>query len=199
MAQRLRIIVMGTMGQAPFAGIAWQLLHYLEGLIRLGHDVYYLEDTGAWPFDPAKNTITDDCGYAVQYIDSVMSSYGMQDRWAYRSGTHKQVFGLSEARLQSLLEKADVLVNVTASTVLRDEHKRVPVRIYLETDPVLPEIEIAHGRQFTIDVMSAHTHHFTFGERIGTPGCAVPAPSQPRRRCRRRAERFDYALALRVL
>ena len=56
----LRLVVMGILGQLPFPGVAWQVLHYLEGLRRLGHDVYYVEDTGAWPYDPERNTITDD-------------------------------------------------------------------------------------------------------------------------------------------
>jgi hypothetical protein len=51
---------------------------------------------------------------------------------------------------------------------------QVPVRAYVETDPVLPQIEVAEGREFTIDMLAAHTHHFTYGELIGSPGCAVP-------------------------
>ena len=42
----------------PFAGVTWQLLHYLEGFRRLGHRVFYLEDTGAWPFDPSRSPDT---------------------------------------------------------------------------------------------------------------------------------------------
>ena len=64
--------------------------------------------------------------------------------------------------------------------MLRDEHLRVPVRIYLETDPVRPQIEVAQGRQYTIDLLTAHTHHFTFGENLGAGDCRVPV------------ERFDY-------
>src|SRR5262249_22683606 len=62
----------------------------------------------------------------------------------------------------------------TGATVLRDEHLRVPVRIFLETDPVLPQIEVAQGRPFTIDLLAAHTHHFSFGENLGAPDCGVP-------------------------
>jgi len=51
---------MGIMGQVPFAGAAWQVLHYLQGFRRLGHDVYYVEDTRDWPYDPERNAITDD-------------------------------------------------------------------------------------------------------------------------------------------
>jgi hypothetical protein len=48
------------------------------------------------------------------------------------------------------------------------------VRVYLETDPVLPQIEIASGRRFTIDLLAAHTHHFSYGTNLGAPDCGVP-------------------------
>jgi len=46
--------------------------------------------------------------------------------------------------------------------------------VYLETDPGIPEIEVAKGDRYTIDFLNAHTHHFTFGENIGRPGRALP-------------------------
>jgi hypothetical protein len=57
---------------------------------------------------------------------------------------------------------------------LFEEHARVPVRIYLETDPVLPQIEVAQGDRKRIDLLSAHTHHFTYGENLGAADCGVP-------------------------
>src|SRR5262249_53380444 len=72
------------------------------------------------------------------------------------------------------LGSADALLNLTGSTLLREEHLAVPIRIYVETDPVLRQIEVAQGRQFTIDLLAAHTHHFTYGENFGAPDCRVP-------------------------
>jgi hypothetical protein len=169
------IVVLGVLGRLPFAGVAWQVLHYLEALRRLGHDVYYVEDTGDWPYDPVQNTITEDPSYTVAYIARTLSAYGLGDRWAYRSSTQdRRWWGLSDLAVSDLFARADALVNLTGATVLRDEHRVVPVRIYLETDPVLPEIRVAQGDQFMIDLLSAHTHHFTFGENIGSRGCLVP-------------------------
>ena len=171
-----RLVVLGILGEIPLAGVVWQVLHYLEGFRRLDFDVYYVEDTGNWPYDPEQNTVTDDCTYAVNLIGQLMSAYGWSDRWAYRLGAQGgRTFGLSESQLTRLFEQADVLVNVTGSTVLRHEHLQVPVRIYLETDPVLPQIEIAKGNQSYIDMLNAHTHHFTYGENLGSPDCDVPA------------------------
>ncbi len=175
MDKRSQLVVLGIMGQMPLAGVLWQFLHYLEGFSRLGFDVYYVEDTGAWPYDPELNTITDDCTRTVDTIGWVMTTCGLSDRWAYRAATDGgRTFGLSESEVQRLFRRADVLVNVTGSTVLRDEHLRVPVRVYLETDPVLPQIEVAKGTTSYLELLGSHTHHCTFGENLGTPDCDVP-------------------------
>jgi hypothetical protein len=172
---RLQLVVLGILGQIPLAGVVWQVLHYIEGFRRLGFDVYYVEDTGSWPYDPEQNTVTDDCTYAVNSISQLMEAYGLSDRWAYRSAAQGgRTFGLSESQLVGLFEHADVLVNVTGSTVLRPEHLETPVRVYVETDPVLPQIEIAKGNEFYIKLLNAHTHHFTYGENLGATDCSVP-------------------------
>jgi hypothetical protein len=165
----------------PFAGVAWQVLQYIEGFRRLGHDVFYLEDTQRWPYDPVAETVTDDAGPAIAYVATLMERCQLSGAWAYRDVAQRgALHGASEKALKQRLSECDVLVNISGVTVLREDHLRVPVRAYVETDPVLPQIEVAQGRQFTIDFLAAHTHHFTYGENFGAPDCQVPI------------ERFDY-------
>jgi hypothetical protein len=171
----LRLVILGMMGRMPLAGVVWQVLHYLEGFRRLGFDVYYVEDTGAWPYNPKENTVAADSSYSIGLLRQVMANYGFSDRWAYRDVVRGGYsFGLSESQIRRLFDQTDILVNLTASTVLRAEHLRVPVRVYLETDPVLPQIEVARGNSSYLDQLGAHTHHFTYGENLGAPDCAVP-------------------------
>jgi hypothetical protein len=175
---RLRVVVLGTVGRLPFAGVAWQALHYLEGFRRLGHDVYYVEDTGEWPLDLDRNEITADSRYTVEYLARVLGWSAFGDRWAYRSAPESgRVYGLSVPRLTEVLRTADALVNLTGATVLREEHLGIPVRIYLETDPVQPQIHAAQGDRSMLDLLAAHTDHFTFGENIGAPDCGIPVGS----------------------
>ena len=174
MADGLSLIVTGGLGNMPFAGVAWQVLHYLEGFRRLGHRVFYLEDTGAWPFDPERGIVSEDAGPALAYVRRMLERVELDDAWAYRDAVDGRLHGASEERLRAELERADALVNVSAVTVLGEEHMQVPVRIYLETDPVLAQIEIAQGNQRTIGLLAAHTHHFTYGENFGAPDCTVP-------------------------
>jgi hypothetical protein len=163
------------MGQVPFAGMAWQVLHHLEGFRRLGHDVFYVEDTGSWSFDPVQNRVSANSSYAVQFIERMLNWCGLPGRWAYRSAPENgRVFGLSDSDLAGLYSRADILINLTGATRLRGKQLDVPVRIFLETDPVLPEIEVAKGNAHTLNLLGAHSHHFTYGENIGEPTCGVP-------------------------
>jgi hypothetical protein len=174
-ADRRRIVVLGALAEMPFAGVAWQVLHYLEGLRRLGHEVTYVEDTGKWPYDPFRQTVTDDATGAVKRLRKLLGRHGFGERWAFRNGAcEDELHGMTAARLRRTLLAADALVNLSGVTVLAGDYLDVPVRIYLETDPVGPQIEVAQGRERTIALLAAHTHHFTFGERIGSPDCAVP-------------------------
>jgi hypothetical protein len=181
MPERLRILVAGGAGAMPFAGVAWQVMQYLEGFRRLGHDVFYLEDTERWPYDPIAETVSDDAGPAVDYVAALMHRCQLGDAWAYRDvAANGTLHGASEQELTRRLADADVLVNISGVMVLREEHLRVPVRVYVETDPVLAQIEVAQGREFTIDFLAAHTHHLTYGENFGAADCSVPI------------ERFQY-------
>ena len=182
MSKNLRLIIMGILGRTPLAGVSWQVLHFLEGFRRLGCDIYYIEDTGGWAYNPLEKkrdsesacTYASNCQYAVNHVAKLMSSFGLQDRWAYRSRVDGRVFGLSETELSRLFDSADALVNLTGSTQLFEEHARVPVRIYLETDPVTRQIELVQGDRKAIDLLEAHTHYFTYGENFGAPDCSVP-------------------------
>jgi hypothetical protein len=175
------VVVLGIMGQSPFAGVGWQVLHYLEGFRRLGYDVYYVEDTGEWPYDPERNMISADGRCAAAHIERLMGWCGLADRWAYRAAAEGgRVYGLDEDALARVVGRARTLVNVTGATVLYGDYLKIPARLYVETDPVQNQVEVAEGRDVTIERLGSHTHRFTFGENLGTPACDVPV------------ERFTY-------
>src|SRR5262249_18263697 len=148
---------------------------YLEGLRRLGHEVYYIEDTDSWPYDPTRDASSPDCSHAVDYIARAMQWAGLSDRWAYRAAEPDgRIYGLSESRFAQVFEQADALINWAASTRLREEHLAVPIRILLETDPGGGEILAAQGDPETVKLLSTHTHFFNWGENLGAPDCKLP-------------------------
>jgi hypothetical protein len=177
------IVVLGIMGCIPVAGtgVAWNTIQHLVGLRRLGYDVYYIEATGIWPF----NAREDDCTFPVAYISTLLGRFGFQGRWAYVAAhSDNRCYGLSATQVQDLYARADAIVNLFGGTVLRDEHLRCPVRIYLETDPVVHQIRIANGEQKYIDLVGAHTALFSWGENYGAPDCGVPIERFTYRRTR---------------
>src|SRR3989337_1257427 len=110
---RLRIIVTGLIAQYPLGGVTWDYLQYVAGLARLGHDVYYVEDSGQWPYNPNEDGVSQTCDFNVTYLASVMARFGLADRWAYRFPWQSQWFGMSDAKRSAVIDTADVVVNVS--------------------------------------------------------------------------------------
>jgi len=54
----LRIIVLGYLVRGPLGGLVWNNLQFLIGLARLGHEVYFVEDSDEYPscYDPLKKS-----------------------------------------------------------------------------------------------------------------------------------------------
>jgi hypothetical protein len=170
------VLVQHFVGQMPLAGIAWQAMHYVLGLKRLGYDVWYIEDGGANPYDPRENSVVMDCTYNVAYIRQMMEAYGLGDRWAYWDAINDVYHGAGREKVRELYRTADGLINLCGSVKLRDEHMACPVRIFLDTDPIFEQIKYALANPAARDYLGAHTHFFTYGENLGTPDLAIDIP-----------------------
>jgi hypothetical protein len=171
---RGKVIVLHFVGQMPLAGIAWQAMHYVLGLERLGYEAWYIEDGGANPYDPRVNSVVMECDYNVGYVKTMMESHGLGDRWAYWDAINDVYHGLSRERVRALYREADALINLCGATRLRDEHMACPVRIMIDTDPVYEQIKYAQADPAAREYLDAHTHFFTYGENIGAADCPVP-------------------------
>src|SRR5438094_8147036 len=92
--KRGRIVVLHFAAQMPLAGIAWQAMHYLLGIEKLGYEAWYIEDGGANPYDPRANSVAMECNYNVDFLGRMMERYGFGDRWAYWDAIHDVHHGL---------------------------------------------------------------------------------------------------------
>src|SRR5215471_5899510 len=81
--KRKRIVVMGFMGSMPIAGVIWQHVHYIVGLQRLGHDVYYVEDSARLPYNPQTFEVGEDYTYAAQVLARLANEFGFKNRWSF--------------------------------------------------------------------------------------------------------------------
>src|SRR5438067_10397782 len=112
--KRKRIVVMGFMGSCTIAGVIWQHVHYIVGLQRLGHDVYYIEDSARIPYNPTTFEVVNDYNYAAQTLDRLAREYGFEGRWSFcaRYLPDNPTAGLSLARIRELYREADAILNV---------------------------------------------------------------------------------------
>src|SRR5213593_4432173 len=171
-SSRLRIIVTGLIAQHPcLGGVAWDYLQYVLGLRRLGHDVYYVEDSGQWPYTPdggASGTewIAYDCTANVDHLARIMARFGLSDRWAYHFPIKSRWFGLSHMQRRAVITSADLLINVSGTLRRPADYRRVNRLVYIDSDPVFTQIKLVRPRghvKFRKRV-NAHDRYFTFGE-----------------------------------
>jgi hypothetical protein len=173
--EKPRVIVFGILFWYPLAGVTYQFLHYLLGLRRLGYDVYYVEDSARYIYDPTLNDLSPDASANVAAVAPVLEAHGLGDRWAFRGAYEGgQCYGMTESRLRELYETADAFLNITGAQELRDEHLKIPRRVYVESDPFAMQVKVALGNPSAIKTLSQHDTLFTFGESLGRPDCAVP-------------------------
>jgi len=179
-SERLRIVVGGYLGLLPAAGVTWDYVQYPAGFADLGHDVFYVEDTRLWPIYQPAGSDWGDCSATVSHLAAVMEAFGLAGRWAYRDEASGRCFGMPEERLREVCRSADLFVNVSCSTFLRDEYRAIPARALIDTDPMFTQVQFLSRQMFTPgspglrELVEAHTHHFTFGESVGRPECLIP-------------------------
>lgn len=174
MSSSLRIVVTGLVGQYPLGGVAWDYLQYVIGLARLGHDVYYLEDTGQWPYNPEEGGVSTGPEFTVRHLEGLMSCFGLEERWAYRFPWGPRWFGMPESRREEVLASADLLVNVSGTLERPAEYRDAAPRArfaYLDSDPVFTQVKLVRGQQDFRRLVDAHDVHFSFGEALAD---AVP-------------------------
>ncbi len=175
MSTKLRLVVLGMMGRCPFGGQSWLYLNWLRGFARLGHEVWYVEDDAVWPYDPVQNAVTDDCSYAIRHLAGCLERVGLPGQWAMRfMGREDACWGLSSQALNELYRSCDALLNIGGATDLYDWHLAAPFRVYVETDPVISELQLANNDEHTCLAFANHHTIVTYGENYGAPDCGVP-------------------------
>src|SRR4029079_9445419 len=102
-----RIVVMGFMGSCPIAGVIWQHVHYLVGLQRLGHEVYYIEDSARLPYNPLRHPDEARDTPPVRTRGSLAAKFGFRERWAFRARylPERPCVGLSGEKIDALYQQ----------------------------------------------------------------------------------------------
>jgi len=171
----MRIVVTGLIGQYPFGGVIWDYIQYVLGFQELGHEVYYLEDTGVWPYDPVRETITDDCSHQVGALTRIMADFNLGDRWIYRNAADGKFHGAGEKIARELIKCGDLLVNVSTASWFEDYEVGVKHQMFLDGDPMFTQIGMLDPDKGGYTArLRAHDSHFSFGLKLGEADCLVP-------------------------
>ncbi|MEO6456872.1 MAG: glycosyltransferase family 1 protein [Chloroflexia bacterium] len=169
----MNIILAGIMGRHPYGGVAWCSLMYLLGLRKLGHRVWYLEDTGECNFDPVRNRMATEPDYALRFISSCLRPFDLDERWCYidwRGNYH----GHTREAWREVCAGADLLLNLSGGCwSWRDEYASIPHSAYIDSDPVFTQRSIARRGGVAEEFFSRFGALFTFGRNIGTSSCSV--------------------------
>ena len=159
------VIVSGMIAATPWqGGAAWAVLPYLLGLRRLGSSVYFME-----PLDSPEGLSAE----VPRYCEQVMAQFGLEDRWALIPPEGADPVGMRRSQVQSAAEEAELLLNVAG--MLSDEEvlDRIPVRAYLDLDPVFTQLWAASdGVDMRLD---SHTHFVTISDAIGDSNGTIPS------------------------
>jgi len=174
--QRKRVVVMGFMGGCPISGVVWQHIHYIVGLQRLGHDVYYVEDSARYPYNPVTYEENEDYVYAAEVLNKLADEFGFQDRWSYcaRFLPDNPTAGMPLSQIRDLYKTADAILNVCGAQEFNDDLLVSHNLLYVESDPGVEQIRVDNGEEKTKEYLGRHRALFTFGENIGTERFPVP-------------------------
>jgi hypothetical protein len=170
----MNIVLAGIMGRYPYGGVAWCSLMYLLGLRQLGHDVWYLEDTGECNYDPAANTKATDPKYALDFIRDTLAPHDLAEQWCYIDYSGKY-HGHSRENWLRICRDADLFLDLSGGCWFwRDEYASIPFSAFIDSDPAFTQLAIAQGVSWYVKFFSRFNTLFTFGRNIGTQRCGVP-------------------------
>src|SRR3954452_18972746 len=172
---RRKIVLLGMMTRIPVAGVVWQTAHYLVGLERLGYEAYYVETHARTPAMLMEHEEDDSSAMAASFIDRVLRPFGFGDRWAFY-GLHQdnRCFGMTRGELERLYGSAHLMINLHGGTEPLPELYATDRLVYLETDPVQLQVELAGDVDYTREFLEPHCAFFTYAENLGAPDCGLP-------------------------
>lgn len=181
----MRILVLGLIVRYPLGGMTWHHLHYVMGLARLGHDMYFLEDSDDYRscYHPDTGVLDTDPSYGLRFAARTFEQAGLGGRWAYYDAHTERWLGPAAGRIREVCARADLVLNLSGVNPLRPWLAQVPACALVDTDSAFTQVRhLTDPRRR--DLARQHTAFLTFAENILSPRTAIPddgLPWQPTR------------------
>lgn len=168
------ILVSGSLTAKPYnGGEPWVRLSWVQGLRRLGFDVYFVEQ-----IDPSR--CVDAQGRPATFEDSINAStfarisdaFVPDRKAALISSDGSHALGPSITELRDIAEEAALLINITGHLTLPGLIDRIRTTLYVDEDPGYTQMwrvsKLLHESHH-------HDHYYTVGLNLGSPRCTIPS------------------------
>ena len=171
----MRIVLLGYIVRGPLGGLAWHHLQYMMGLTRLGHDVYFVEDSDDYPscYDPERHIKDTDPTYGLEFTKRSFEKVGSADRWAYYDAHTKRWLGPCADKILGICQTADLLLNLSGVNPIRPWLSWIPTRVLIDTDPAFTQIRHLTDPSAR-NLALKHTAFLSFGQNIGRSHSTIP-------------------------
>lgn len=176
----LRIVVLGYVVRCPLGGVGWQHLNYTRGLVDLGHDVLFVEDSDDFPgcYDPSRHVVDEDPTFGLAFAQRAFERIGLGEHWAYHDAHRSTWHGPKAASAAAFCRSADVVLNVSGVNPLRDWCAAAPVRVLIDTDPLFTQVRHLNEPE-RMSYAREHNRFLTYGEKIAAGASDTPDDGLP--------------------
>jgi hypothetical protein len=148
-------------------GVTWAYLQWALSLREAGYDVWLVETLEAKKvINAERETVPFVDSASARHWNDVAVKFGFKDRaTVWVDGVSHGAEGFAD-----FARGADLFINVSGHFKRLDLLEHVPVRVYLDLDPVFTQI---WAEDYGIDMnFAGHTHFFTVGMNLpGNPDC----------------------------
>lgn len=171
----MTIIVGGYIIGYPLGGMTWHHLNYVLGLHELGHEVWFLEDSGPFslPYNPVKQLCEPDSSFGRRYLEETFAAVGLPLRYCYYSEFEDRYHGLGRDELRELTARTDLMLCVSGVTPLRPDRGRPRRTVVIDTDPAFTQIRMGQS-QALLDYYRQFDAVATFGRLVGSSESPLP-------------------------
>lgn len=157
------VVVSGMAAGVPHqAGATWAVLQYLLGLRELGFRAVLVEPVDI--ADPASSP-------SAAYCNAVMRRFDLEHDWCLLHEDSGRTAGMSLAEVRRTADEADVLLNISGMLRREDVVSRIPVRTFVDLDPVFVQLWHDDGIDMGYD---GHTDFVSLSDIVGCAGSVIP-------------------------
>ncbi len=170
-----RIVLGSYIVRYPLGGMMSWVLQYIVGFQSLGNDIYFVEKS-EYPnscYDPSRNAMGDDCSYGTATLSTLLSRFGLDDRWCFVDAAGKY-HGMPRERIEAVFDSADVFIDMGTHGAWASEAQNSGLRVLIDGEPGFTQMKmtksLAAGEE-----LPTYDYYYTTGQNIDT--CESSAPT----------------------